>query len=296
MSDLRNTPDWVLNPRKNKQLTNITTKQTKKLKSPECRVLELLLEHPGKILTKDSLLSNAWPGRVVTEASLTQSIAQIRLALGDNGKKQTYIKTLPGIGYSINENMVKLESDTEKQIRCSKSNSACSNNFSTLEESIHDNNIQKNPIHNDEVKETLKNSHHINNPGTFTAKNLAKYTLLLTLTSISSANLFSLFGFFYQPSSLPIEKWHEETFDGIQYNFIKSNSSEKLSNYLKSEFSSLKGQTIKKLFISPTIHNTYVVCVYQPLAKDDDTMVRNFSFNTTQSSYFIKEALIEHCQ
>ncbi|WP_257879140.1 winged helix-turn-helix domain-containing protein, partial [Vibrio parahaemolyticus] len=42
-----------------------------------------------------------WGERIVSASSITQAIAQIRLALGDNGKEQHYIKTVPKQGYML---------------------------------------------------------------------------------------------------------------------------------------------------------------------------------------------------
>lgn len=72
-----------------------------KLGSGDWQVLDLLLKKHGEVISREELISHAWKGRVVTEASLTQSIFNIRLALGDDGKKQTVLKTIAKIGYII---------------------------------------------------------------------------------------------------------------------------------------------------------------------------------------------------
>jgi DNA-binding winged helix-turn-helix (wHTH) protein len=64
-------------------------------------VLLYLVQHPGRLLTRDELLKNVWPETFVDENSLAQSISALRRALeekpGDNG----YIVTLPGRGYQF---------------------------------------------------------------------------------------------------------------------------------------------------------------------------------------------------
>lgn len=60
-------------------------------------VLEYLITHAGRLVTKDELLSNIWPNVIVTEDSLTRCISEARIALGDTG--QTAIKTVSKRGY-----------------------------------------------------------------------------------------------------------------------------------------------------------------------------------------------------
>ena len=50
-------------------------------------VLQCLARHAGKLVGKDELAREAWPGVVVTDDSLVQCIKLIRRALGDNGRR-----------------------------------------------------------------------------------------------------------------------------------------------------------------------------------------------------------------
>ncbi|MEO5559660.1 MAG: winged helix-turn-helix domain-containing protein [Dokdonella sp.] len=58
-----------------------------------------LVRHPGVSLGKDELLAGIWPGRVVEENNLTQSISTLRKVLGQEADGQRYIITEPGRGY-----------------------------------------------------------------------------------------------------------------------------------------------------------------------------------------------------
>jgi DNA-binding response OmpR family regulator len=60
-------------------------------------VLLHFLRHAGEIVTKDQLLEAVWPGRIVSETSLTNAIGKLRTALGD--EDQTLIKAVYGYGY-----------------------------------------------------------------------------------------------------------------------------------------------------------------------------------------------------
>jgi DNA-binding winged helix-turn-helix (wHTH) protein len=60
-------------------------------------LLQYLVEHPGRLVGKDELLSAVWPHVVVTDDSLTRCISEIRVALGESGPQT--IKTVPRRGY-----------------------------------------------------------------------------------------------------------------------------------------------------------------------------------------------------
>jgi DNA-binding winged helix-turn-helix (wHTH) protein/tetratricopeptide (TPR) repeat protein len=64
-------------------------------------VLLYFVQNPGKVLTRDELLKNAWPDAVVEENSLAQSISVLRRALDEKPGDNSYIVTLPGRGYQF---------------------------------------------------------------------------------------------------------------------------------------------------------------------------------------------------
>jgi eukaryotic-like serine/threonine-protein kinase len=64
-------------------------------------VLLYFVQNPGKLLTRDELLKNAWPDAVVDENSLAQSISVLRRALDEKPGDNSYIVTLPGRGYQF---------------------------------------------------------------------------------------------------------------------------------------------------------------------------------------------------
>jgi adenylate cyclase len=69
------------------------------LRPKSFEVLRYLVEHAGRIVTKDELLSAIWPDVTVTDESLTQCIRDVRRALGDEG--QRIVKTVPRRGYLV---------------------------------------------------------------------------------------------------------------------------------------------------------------------------------------------------
>lgn len=62
-------------------------------------VLRCLIEHSGRLVTKDALLQKVWAGLHITDAVLTESIREIRKALGDDPKKPRFIETVHRRGY-----------------------------------------------------------------------------------------------------------------------------------------------------------------------------------------------------
>jgi DNA-binding winged helix-turn-helix (wHTH) protein len=58
-----------------------------------------LVENPGRVVSKDELLSALWPGRVVEEGNISQTIFTLRKALNDGGDTEGFIVTAPGRGY-----------------------------------------------------------------------------------------------------------------------------------------------------------------------------------------------------
>ncbi|MGR3323324.1 MAG: winged helix-turn-helix domain-containing tetratricopeptide repeat protein [Pseudooceanicola sp.] len=60
-------------------------------------VLALLARSPGQLVTKEDFARAVWDGRMVSDDSLVQCIAEIRSALGDEGRR--IIRTVPRKGY-----------------------------------------------------------------------------------------------------------------------------------------------------------------------------------------------------
>src|SRR5246127_4391897 len=63
------------------------------------KVLQFLLHHPGRVVTKDELLDAVWSDTSVSESSLTRSVATLRRLLGDDIHEPRYIATVPTVGY-----------------------------------------------------------------------------------------------------------------------------------------------------------------------------------------------------
>jgi TolB-like protein/DNA-binding winged helix-turn-helix (wHTH) protein/cytochrome c-type biogenesis protein CcmH/NrfG len=62
-------------------------------------VLTHLAERPGKLVSKEELFEAVWPGLIVTDDTLVQSIGELRRALGDADAR--LITTVPKRGYRL---------------------------------------------------------------------------------------------------------------------------------------------------------------------------------------------------
>ena len=63
------------------------------------RVLLLLAENEGRLLTKDALFSSVWDGTIVSESALTSVVKELRRALGDEARPPRFIESVYGRGY-----------------------------------------------------------------------------------------------------------------------------------------------------------------------------------------------------
>src|ERR1700677_1877180 len=63
------------------------------------RVLLFLLRNPGRLVTKDEILSTVWNDVAVSDNSLTRSIFILRRLLGDDIREPRYIATVHTVGY-----------------------------------------------------------------------------------------------------------------------------------------------------------------------------------------------------
>src|SRR5215475_996531 len=65
----------------------------------EFDLLLLLVQNPGQLMNRESLIRALWPNTVVEEANLNVHISALRKVLAENQGEQHYIETLPRLGY-----------------------------------------------------------------------------------------------------------------------------------------------------------------------------------------------------
>jgi adenylate cyclase len=62
-------------------------------------LLEYLVRHRERVVSKDDLIAAVWEQRIVSDAALTTRINVARSAIADNGEEQRLIRTLPRKGF-----------------------------------------------------------------------------------------------------------------------------------------------------------------------------------------------------
>ncbi len=72
-----------------------------RLQQQPLRVLTLLLEHPGEIVTREELREAIWPTNAFGsfDEGLDAAIYKLRSALGDSAESPRFVETLPRRGY-----------------------------------------------------------------------------------------------------------------------------------------------------------------------------------------------------
>jgi DNA-binding winged helix-turn-helix (wHTH) protein len=62
-------------------------------------VLHYLIEHQGRVVTKEELFTEVWPETVVSEVALSVCVREIRKSLEDDAKVPQYIETVHRRGF-----------------------------------------------------------------------------------------------------------------------------------------------------------------------------------------------------
>lgn len=77
------------------------------------QLLAILVEHRPKALSKGDLQDRLWPDTFVVEKNLTNLVAEIRHALGDDPVHPVFIRTVPRFGYAFRDTAT--QSDQRKR-------------------------------------------------------------------------------------------------------------------------------------------------------------------------------------
>src|SRR5919108_5693881 len=70
-----------------------------KLRPKVFEVLEYLIRHRERVVSKDELLEHVWPHQFIADGTLNACLMAVRKAIGDSGQAQRCIQTLHGRGY-----------------------------------------------------------------------------------------------------------------------------------------------------------------------------------------------------
>jgi DNA-binding winged helix-turn-helix (wHTH) protein len=74
-----------------------------KLQGKVYQILQVLLEKPGEVVTREELRMRLWPSdtHVNFDANVNTTVNKLRQALGDSTDKPLYVETIPRKGYSL---------------------------------------------------------------------------------------------------------------------------------------------------------------------------------------------------
>src|SRR5215472_12704809 len=72
-----------------------------KVQQQPFKVLQVLLERPGALITREQLHSRIWPGTGYGDfdQAVNVAVAKLRIALGDSAENPRFIETVPRRGY-----------------------------------------------------------------------------------------------------------------------------------------------------------------------------------------------------
>jgi TolB-like protein/DNA-binding winged helix-turn-helix (wHTH) protein/Tfp pilus assembly protein PilF len=76
-----------------------------KLEGQPLRILSMLVERPGELVTREDLRKQLWPGNTIVdfEHSINAAMKRLREALGDSAEAPRFIETLPRRGYRFRQ-------------------------------------------------------------------------------------------------------------------------------------------------------------------------------------------------
>lgn len=74
-----------------------------KVQSKVIDALLILVEHPGQVITRETLRERLWPGdaQINYDANVNTTVNKLRYALGDSHDRPSYVETIPRRGYTF---------------------------------------------------------------------------------------------------------------------------------------------------------------------------------------------------
>lgn len=90
--------EFVADPASNEIFLNHVTTRLRPILMD---VLLRLAVDAGAVVSRETLLNDVWPRRMVNDEVLSRAVAELRTALADDPKNPRYIETLPKVGYRL---------------------------------------------------------------------------------------------------------------------------------------------------------------------------------------------------
>ena len=90
--------DWEVRQQHNEL---VSVKETRRLEPKAMDLLVFMASNASEVMSKDDIIDFVWEGRFISEGTLTNTIAELRRALGDDARHPRYIETIPKRGYCL---------------------------------------------------------------------------------------------------------------------------------------------------------------------------------------------------
>ena len=75
--------------------------QVERVEPKTMQVLLAMARRAGEVVTREALEGQVWAGRVVSHDAVTNTVAKLRRALGDDPRRPRFIETIPKRGYRL---------------------------------------------------------------------------------------------------------------------------------------------------------------------------------------------------
>src|SRR5688500_13951374 len=96
--------EWVVDPATNELRRG---DEATRIEPKSMDVLRVLAERAGRVVTREELFGAVWPGLVVGDEALSQSITKLRRAPGGDPRSPRYIETISKRGYRLTATVVR---------------------------------------------------------------------------------------------------------------------------------------------------------------------------------------------
>ncbi len=90
--------EWTARPAQNRL---VSPKRTRHLEPRAMDLLCALAFRQGRVVDKDTLIDEVWEGRIISEGTLSNTVAELRQALDDDARSPRFIETIPKRGYRL---------------------------------------------------------------------------------------------------------------------------------------------------------------------------------------------------
>ena len=100
---------WEVRPRRNELKSG---EETRHLEPKAMNLLVFMTSNAPEVVSKNAIIDSVWEGRIISEGTLTNTIAELRRALGDDARHPRYIETIPKRGYRLIATVEPISSST----------------------------------------------------------------------------------------------------------------------------------------------------------------------------------------